>query len=268
MSNLKKLFDYQLNNENDCCDISTQLSIQYILSSTQINFFGYSILGPMNLAKKEIRHLMKQIYIRKFDDKFEDRAIGALMGLAVGDALGAPLEFRPLQYNKIILKDMIQLDNKFPLKPGQWTDDTSMALCLCDSLLEKNTFDPIDSMLRYLNWWYQGYNNATMFDNLSANHNSIGLGGNISLSFDNFLKKGNKFTTAGNDQTSGNGSLMRLAPIAIAYYLRPKIAQLIAKQSSYVTHRGDEAAECCSLLVSILIDGITTGNKLSKELSV
>jgi ADP-ribosyl-[dinitrogen reductase] hydrolase len=183
------------------------------------------------------------------------------MGLAVGDALGAPSEFKPLQYNKIILNDMVNQDNRFGLKAGQWTDDTSMALCLCDSLLIKKKFDPIDCMLRYINWWYNGYNNATSFDFKTTNHQSVGLGGNISLSFNKFMINGEKYTTAGDNKTSGNGSIMRLAPVAIAYHKDINKGEKIARGSSYVTHRGDEAAECCALLAYLLIYGINTGDK-------
>lgn len=49
----------------------------------------------------------------------------------------------------------------FNLKPGQWTDDTSMALCLAESLLTKNGFDAVDQMGRYLNWWHWGYLSST-----------------------------------------------------------------------------------------------------------
>lgn len=259
------LFDYQISSDGKCCDIKSQKSIYYIVNGKKLNFDNYNVSGKMDLSRMDVRLLMKQIYGQKFADKKEDRAIGALMGLAVGDALGAPLEFLPLQYNKIILKDMMgtdsKVDNKFGLKAGQWTDDTSMALCLCDSLLIKKKFDPIDSMIRYLNWWYNGYNNAFIYDNDRQNKHSVGLGGNISLSFERFLKYGEPYTKSGDEQTSGNGSLMRLAPVAIAYHKDVNKAQSIAKKSSYVTHRGHEASECCALLVYILVIGINTGNK-------
>ena len=69
-----------------------------------------------------------------------DRYKGCLLGLAVGDALGTTLEFRsPGSFEPI--DDMIG-GGPFGLKPGQWTDDTSMALCLAESLIECKGFDP------------------------------------------------------------------------------------------------------------------------------
>jgi len=67
------------------------------------------------------------------------RMRGALIGLAVGDALGTTLEFRkPGSFTPIT--DMVG-GGPFRLKPGEWTDDTSMALCLAESLLECKSFD-------------------------------------------------------------------------------------------------------------------------------
>lgn len=66
---------------------------------------------------------------------------GALLGLATGDTLGTTIEFKtPGTFTPI--NDMIG-GGPFNLKPGQWTDDTSMALCLADSLIEKQDFDPV-----------------------------------------------------------------------------------------------------------------------------
>jgi len=79
-----------------------------------------------------------------------DRYVGAMLGLAAGDALGTTLEFSaPGTFTPI--DDMIG-GGPFNLEPGQWTDDTSMALCLAESLLEMNGFDAIDQLARYVRW--------------------------------------------------------------------------------------------------------------------
>ena len=76
-----------------------------------------------------------------------DKYLGSLQGLAVGDALGTTLEFaEPGTFTPIT--DMVG-GGPFSLRPGEWTDDTSMALCLAESLVEKNSFDPQDQMERY-----------------------------------------------------------------------------------------------------------------------
>lgn len=82
------------------------------------------------------------------------RARGCLLGLATGDTLGTTLEFtRPGRFEPIA--DLIG-GGPFHLDPGQWTDDTSMALCLAESLVECRNFDAADQMRRYLKWMKDG----------------------------------------------------------------------------------------------------------------
>src|SRR5579859_7045499 len=88
-----------------------------------------------------------------------DRYRGALLGLAAGDALGTTLEFtRPGSFAPI--DDMLG-GGPFGLEPGQWTDDTSMALCLAESLLDCGGFEPADQLGRYVRWWREGYLSST-----------------------------------------------------------------------------------------------------------
>jgi ADP-ribosyl-[dinitrogen reductase] hydrolase len=88
-----------------------------------------------------------------------DRYRGALLGLAVGDALGTTLEFkRPGTFEPII--DIVG-GGPFGLKPGQWTDDTSMALRLAESLIECQGFDPVDQLRGYCRWYREGYLSST-----------------------------------------------------------------------------------------------------------
>src|SRR5437773_1759165 len=84
---------------------------------------------------------------------------GSLLGLAAGDALGTTIEFRrPGTFEP--LTDIVG-GGIFGLAPGQWTDDTSMALCLAQSLVERGDFDPIDQLERYLRWSREGYLSST-----------------------------------------------------------------------------------------------------------
>jgi len=192
----------------------------------------------------------------------EDRAIGSMLGLAVGDALGAPLEFSPVRYGSRELAGFDDVvwkkagNNRFALAPGQWTDDTSMALCLADSLLVAHGFDARDLRLRFWNWWQFGYCNAFGFDAERADRRSVGLGGNIWESFEEFLRLKTEFTTAGDSRMSGNGSLMRNAPIAIFYHDNIAQAEAMSARQSKTTHQGEEAAECCRLLTHCIVQGI------------
>ena len=80
-----------------------------------------------------------------------NRYRGALLGLAAGDAVGTTLEFKPPGSFEP-LTGMVG-GGPFGLTPGQWTDDTSMALCLAESLIAQQSFDPADQMKRYVRWW-------------------------------------------------------------------------------------------------------------------
>ena len=103
--------------------------------------------------------------------------------MCIGDAMGHRYEFDPVVYDTIELTDMGKgKGGSFLLEPGQWTDDTSMGLCLTDSLLiNEGYFNPKDLMHRFILWWDCAYNNAFRFD---GDRHSCGLGGNISGSLD------------------------------------------------------------------------------------
>ncbi len=93
-----------------------------------------------------------------------DRYLGCLLGLAVGDAVGTTVEFKPPGTFPPV-HDMVG-GGPFGLQPGEWTDDTSMALCLAESLVTCRGFDPADQLNRYLRWWQEGYlsSNGRCFD--------------------------------------------------------------------------------------------------------
>merc|ERR1740139_444542 len=114
-----------------------------------------------------------------------------MMGLAIADSVGSAFEFLPVgqegcSFNPKTLKNVGEL-NKFELKPGQWTDDTSMALCMADSLLARGNYDGLDVRARFWNWWHRGYNNAFRLD--EERTSSIGLGGNIGMSLTSMTGK-------------------------------------------------------------------------------
>lgn len=231
---------------------------------------GHQFFSDKELELKECQLWMKSL--RKGagpDSAAEQRAVGAVLGLAIGDALGAPLEFQPVNYDKTSVTGFEDTDvwdapkfNQFALKPGQWTDDTSMALCLADSLIAsrdtKTGFDPLDLRLRFVLWWKCGYNNAFGDDDSRGGRGSVGLGGNISMSMREFQRDADiEFTQQGDHNTSGNGSLMRLAPCPVAFWRDPEQAMAVAAQQSYTTHRGTEAAEACRLLAFILCKALS-----------
>lgn len=172
----------------------------------------------------------------------EERYCGCLLGLACGDAVGTTVEFSP-RGTFIPLTDMVG-GGPFHLKPGQWTDDTSMALCLAESLLAKRGFDPRDQMTRYLNWWQWGY--------LSATGECFDIGTTIRQALEHFQRSGDPFCGSQRPSTAGNGSLMRLAPVVLRYFPNASDTAHYAVESSRTTHAAAEALECCQLFSELL----------------
>jgi ADP-ribosyl-[dinitrogen reductase] hydrolase len=178
-----------------------------------------------------------------------DRYRGALLGLACGDALGTAVEFRARgSFPRVT--DMVG-GGPFGLRPGQWTDDTSMALCLAESLVRKGEFDAADQMTRYVNWWIWGY--------LSSTGECFDIGNTVRHALERFQQTGDPFAGSTDRHSAGNGSLMRLAPVVLfGFPDEDRIARLAA-DSSRTTHAALEAVECCSLF------GVLLGRALKGE---
>ena len=168
---------------------------------------------------------------------------GCLTGLAVGDAVGTTCEFRPR--GTFPLQTGMTGGGPFNLQPGQWTDDTSMALCLAESLLEKNGFDARDQMQRYVRWWKEGY--------LSSTGKCFDIGNATKAALQDFLITGEPFSGSTHPLSAGNGSLMRLAPVVMFYF--PDNAQALhyAGESSRTTHGAAECIDACCYLASQLM---------------
>lgn len=167
-----------------------------------------------------------------------DRYRGSLLGLACGDAVGTAVEFRS-RGTFASVTDMVG-GGPFSLAPGKWTDDTSMALCLAESFLNKRGFDANDQMGRYLNWWQWGY--------LSSTGDCFDIGMTVRQALVSFQVTNNAFAGSTDPETAGNGSLMRLAPVALFYF--PDVMRVLdfSAQSSRTTHGAPEAVECCKVL--------------------
>ena len=172
-----------------------------------------------------------------------ERAIGALMGLAVGDSIGTTLEFVPRNKITAPLTDMVG-GGPFKLQPGQWTDDTSMALCLGESLLEHG-FDMHDQLKRYLNWYDNGY--------LSSTGKCFDIGGTTQDALERYRDHGIAHAGSANPNDAGNGCIMRLAPVVIYSQDEPEIAIHYAQEQSKTTHRAPECLMACQLMAEVLM---------------
>jgi ADP-ribosyl-[dinitrogen reductase] hydrolase len=176
---------------------------------------------------------------------------GSLLGLAAGDALGTTLEFRtPGSFRPI--DDMIG-GGPFELKAGQWTDDTSMALCLAESLIECIGFDAVDQMDRYVRWFKKGH--------LSSAGWCFDIGGTTCSALLQFMKDGNPYAGSTSERSAGNGSIMRLAPVPLFFAGKPTEAVERAAESSRTTHGAAEAIDACRYLGALLVGAVSGASK-------
>jgi ADP-ribosyl-[dinitrogen reductase] hydrolase len=159
------------------------------------------------------------------NDILLDRCKGALIGLAVGDALGTTNEFKRSEDVTII--DSIVGGGPFDLEPGEWTDDTSMALCLAESLIE-NGFNLKDQLERYDNWLKNGY--------MSCTGTCFDIGSTTYTAINKFNITGDVFSGDTSERASGNGNIMRLAPVVIKYYYDINTCVSAAEMQSVTTH--------------------------------
>jgi ADP-ribosylglycohydrolase len=176
-----------------------------------------------------------------------DRYRGCLLGLAAGDALGTTLEFKH-PGNFTPLTDIVG-GGPFNLKPGEWTDDTSMALCLAESLVTRREFDPIHQLETYVRWWQHGH--------LSVKGWCFDIGITTSGALRRFQQHREPYPGSTSPHAAGNGSLMRLAPAPLAFAATPAVAVYMAGQSSRTTHGAPECVDACRYFAGLLLAAVS-----------
>lgn len=189
-----------------------------------------------------------------------NRQRGALIGLAVGDALGAAVEFRaPGTFENVV---GYRSGGPHGLEAGEWTDDTSMALALADSIA-KVGWDVNDQAQRYVQWWQHGA--------YSVNGRCFDIGNTTAAALHRFQRSGDA-TTSGDpsERASGNGSIMRLAPVPIHFVsFFPDDVEGLAKhcmESSLPTHASPQCLSACAYF-GLLLCGLMHGLERDEVLS-
>lgn len=181
-----------------------------------------------------------------------ERYRGCLLGLAVGDAVGTTLEFKPPGTFSPI-NDLVG-GGPFGLAPGQWTDDTSMALCLAESLIEQKGFNPIDQLEKYLQWYHHGH--------LSSTGECFDIGNTTASALLRFEQTHSPYCGDKNPRSAGNGSIMRLAPVPLFFAHNPTEAIEKSGDSSRTTHAATTAVDACRYLGALLVGAV---NGVSRE---
>ena len=193
----------------------------------------------------------------------QNKARGMLIGLAIGDSLGAPYEFGYTSKEITELKDEVATMHEAVVCPkGSWTDDTSMALCLSQSLLDCGGYDSYDVMKKYCQWVDDGY---MTYDGKPAD--DVGrqvLGAIERFKVDPVIRKDEPRSEA-----AGNGAIMRLAPVVIAT-TRPghncgtvaeceNLAAVQARETHY-SEQAERAAKWLAIILQQVVSDINRHN--------
>jgi ADP-ribosylglycohydrolase len=183
---------------------------------------------------------------------------GALLGLAAGDALGTTVEFcSPGSFEP--LTDIVG-GGPFHMKPGEWTDDTTMALCMAESLIACKGFDPVHQLETYIRWYRDGH--------WSCKGHCFDIGTTTSGALNRFERTRQPFCGSTNPEASGNGSIMRLAPTPLFFARRPAEAIQRSADSSRTTHGSIHCVDACRYLGALIlaaVDGVSKERLLAND---
>jgi ADP-ribosylglycohydrolase len=188
---------------------------------------------------------------------WRSRFRGALLGAAIGDAIGVTNEMRD-RTTIHPLSDLIG-GGVFDIAPGGWTDDTAMLLCVTESLTIKHGFDAHDQMERFVRWWRYGY--------MTCSGRTYDVGNTTRLALFAYMQTGDPYSGVQSSHSAGNGALSRVAPIGLYYVMQPDAIDQMAMYSSMLTHATQHSIDACryvAWLVSQFASGVSKYDALHK----
>jgi len=175
-----------------------------------------------------------------------ERFLGSLLGLAVGDALAAATQYRkPGTFTAI--GDLIG-GGPFEMPRGAWTDDTAMALCLAESLLEREGFDARDQVERYTRWRQQGH--------LSSTGQCVGITASTVKALSMAQWRRQMFSGSHDPNQLDPEVLSRVAPVVAFYFAAPAQAIQLAADSARTTCQAPAAVDSCRLLAAMVYSAL------------
>jgi ADP-ribosyl-[dinitrogen reductase] hydrolase len=183
--------------------------------------------------------------------KIQNRFLGCLVGLAAGDAVGTTVEFKE-RGEFTPLTDMVG-GGPFCLQIGQWTDDTSMALCLAASIIEHQGIQSDDIMNKFCDWMDTGY--------MSSNGRCFDIGNTTKQALKRYQQTGDTCSGGTDGWSAGNGALMRLAPIPMLAYLDTNELDDLSIINSEYTHNVSESIDACRLYSRMIADALKGESK-------
>ena len=194
----------------------------------------------------------------KTEVSLEERFEGCFLGAAIGDALGAPIEtLKPGVFEKITnfsAPHPKTFWSKQPvaLKPGDWTDDTAMTLCLADSLIACGSHNPADQLARYERWLNHGENSCLGV--------ACGSGGTTREVIARYVACKGDLSGVADHGRPTNGGLMRLSPVALWAHENLDWAIELSAATSSVTHAHPDCA-LAAKLIGLMVAASVAGDK-------
>lgn len=180
-----------------------------------------------------------------------ERFQGALLGLAVGDALAAHTQFRkPGSF--AVVGDLLG-GGPFDLPRGAWTDDTAMALLLGESLLECEGFDGQDQVNRFVRWQREGYGSAT--------GQCVGISASVARALATALYRRQPFAGSHDPEQLDKDPLSRVAPVVMYFFAQPGIAIARAAEAARITAQAPMVLDCVRLLAAMLRQALAGRDK-------
>ncbi|PXW60889.1 ADP-ribosylglycohydrolase [Grimontella sp. AG753] len=216
-----------------------------------MEYLPYSMRGltqeELDSLELKYRYWDRTLELNVSEDVSRDKAIGALVGLAVGDAVGTTLEFQPRDVNHV--QDMVG-GGPFRLRPGEWTDDTSMALCLAQTYLQANRLDA-DLFCQLMLRWYK-------FGENSSNGRCFDIGNATRYALEQYSLHGLKWDAKAANNSAGNGPIIRIAPVSIFRRQSHRAIYFDSKAQCHATHFACDALDASqfmALMLHYLISG-------------
>ncbi len=178
---------------------------------------------------------------------------GALFGLAVGDALGVPVEFKTREYLQSFPIKGITGYGSWNQPPGTWSDDSSLAFCLAESLTKGYNVD--DMAQNFINWMQHGY--------WGAHHKVFDIGGATRFAIQRLMKGTSPLLSGGMmEDDNGNGSLMRIMPLLFFIKDLPiEERYKKIKEVSAITHAHFRSVFACFIYMEFALQ-ILNGNNI------
>lgn len=166
---------------------------------------------------------------------------GAFIGGAIGDAIGLTNElcFAP----HIRTMDGIVGGGIFAVEPGTWTDDTSLMLCVADSLIAQHGFDANDQATRFVRWWRDGY--------LACGGRTYDIGNVTTMALFHYMQTGNPYSQVTSEHAAGTGAMIRMVPLGLCFATQPTALVAYATRGSLITHAAPSAV-CVSQLIALM----------------